>query len=174
MYRKITDISTGRIYIGLLLVFTLLHLGLEADSDTCSHVTVKERTVTDVHERGMIIVEVRNIRSTKGMLKGCLFSSEDGYPEDYTKASSLSKASIKDSCSTEMIFRDVNFGMVAFVIIHDENNDGKLQKGFLFRPKEGFCFSNNAVGLLGPPSFKKASFDFRKKVLRLSVEMINN
>ncbi|MFW5960244.1 MAG: hypothetical protein ACOCSE_03895 [Chitinivibrionales bacterium] len=40
---------------------------------------------TETQERGMVIVEVRNIRDTKGMLKGCLFSSEEGFPEDYNQ-----------------------------------------------------------------------------------------
>jgi uncharacterized protein (DUF2141 family) len=43
-------------------------------------------------------------------------------------------------------------------VLHDENNDHKMNLSVFGLPKEGYAFSNNAMGLAGPPSFQKASF----------------
>ena len=46
-------------------------------------------------------------------------------------------------------------GVIAIVVYHDENNDGKLNTGLFWRPKEGYAFSNNYTPK-GPPKFSKA------------------
>ena len=52
----------------------------------------------------------------------------------------------------------VHGGIMAIVVYHDENNDGELNTGLFWRPKEGFAFSNNYIPK-GPPKFKKASLN---------------
>ena len=49
-------------------------------------------------------------------------------------------------------------GTLAAVVYHDENSDGKLNTGLLWRPKEGFAFSNQ-YSPKGPPRFLKAAVD---------------
>ena len=49
----------------------------------------------------------------------------------------------------------IHEGQIAIVVYHDENNDGKLNTGLFWRPKEGYAFSNNYIPR-GPPSFSKA------------------
>ena len=53
-------------------------------------------------------------------------------------------------------FSKIHEGQIAFVIYHDEDNDGELKTGLFWRPKEGFAFSNN-YNPKGPPKFKKAA-----------------
>ena len=44
-------------------------------------------------------------------------------------------------------------------ILHDENNNSKIDKGLLL-PKEGIGFSNyQTIGLRNRPNFSKASFE---------------
>jgi len=147
----------------------LLFITITYAQDTCSGYQKKP-----VKNSGFIIVSVENIKNRKGLLKGCLFSSEKGFPKDYSQASVLAKTRIEDTSSTKLVFRDVEFGKPAFVIIHDEDEDLKLKTGLFSIPKEGYCFSNNAKGFLGPPGFEKASFDFSTDTLYLSVKMINH
>ncbi|HBO73828.1 MAG TPA: hypothetical protein DD653_03965, partial [Marinilabiliales bacterium] len=43
-------------------------------------------------------------------------------------------------------------------ILHDENSNGKIEKGFIM-PLEGIGFSNyQTIGLSNRPNFEKASF----------------
>ena len=53
----------------------------------------------------------------------------------------------------------VERGAYAVMIYHDENGNGKLDKGLLGMPVEGYAFSNNAKPRLGPPSFEKMRID---------------
>jgi len=52
----------------------------------------------------------------------------------------------------------VKEGIYAFVAFIDENNNGVMDKNRLGIPKEPIGFSVSKMGLFGPPSFKKASY----------------
>ncbi len=49
-------------------------------------------------------------------------------------------------------------GTYAVAIYHDQNSNRKLDRSWLGMPKEGWGFSNNAKGRLGPPSHRAAAF----------------
>lgn len=53
---------------------------------------------------------------------------------------------------------DLKVGTYAIALLHDNNYDGKMNKTLFGLPKEGYGFSNNARGRLGPPTFDDASF----------------
>lgn len=55
-------------------------------------------------------------------------------------------------------FEAIPYGRYAIAILHDENDDMKMNKNFFGLPREGYGFSNNVMGTLGPPSFGKSSF----------------
>ena len=56
-------------------------------------------------------------------------------------------------------------------ILHDENKNGKIDKG-LIMPNEGIGFSNfQSIGFSNRPSFSKASFRVNENKL-VSVKMI--
>ena len=57
-------------------------------------------------------------------------------------------------------FYNLPKGIYAVNVLHDENSNKKIDKGFLL-PIEGIGFSNfNTINLANKPSFKKASFKF--------------
>ena len=53
---------------------------------------------------------------------------------------------------------DLKPGIYAVNVYYDEDGNGELNTNFFGIPTELVGFSNQAKGLLGPPSFKKASF----------------
>lgn len=53
-------------------------------------------------------------------------------------------------------------GTYAFSLYQDENNNGKLDTAAFGIPTEKFGFSNDAEGVMGPPSYEKCSFTFSK------------
>ncbi len=55
-------------------------------------------------------------------------------------------------------FNQIKKGTYAFVAFIDENNNGVMDKNRLGIPKEPIGFSVSKMGLFGPPSFKKASY----------------
>jgi uncharacterized protein (DUF2141 family) len=59
------------------------------------------------------------------------------------------------------IFENLPSGRYAVNILHDENKNGEIDKGFIL-PIEGVGFSNvNKLGLLNGPSFIKSSFELK-------------
>jgi len=106
-----------------------------------------------------LTVEVENLRNSKGIVQFALYNKDNSIPdEDYKKYYRLEKAKIVNGKS-EITFKSLPQGKYAVNILHDENNNGKIDKGLLL-PKEGIGFSNyQSVGLRNRPNFYKASFD---------------
>ena len=61
-----------------------------------------------------------------------------------------------------LVIKELKPGKYAFKYFHDENNDEKINTNFMGIPKEGYGFSNNAKGTIGPPSFDKMLFEITK------------
>lgn len=52
-------------------------------------------------------------------------------------------------------------GIYAVQAYHDENDNGRVDRGLFGIPKEGVGFSNDARIRLGPPKWSNARFDFK-------------
>jgi uncharacterized protein (DUF2141 family) len=64
--------------------------------------------------------------------------------------------------SSTITFKNIPSGKYAVNILHDENKNGKIDKGFIL-PIEGIGFSNfTKIGLGNKPNFKKASFEVKE------------
>ena len=70
----------------------------------------------------------------------------------------------------ECTFSHLPKGNYTVNILHDENNNGKIDKGLIL-PKEGIGFSNySSIGLTNRPNFKKASFELtQNKTIKVKV-----
>ena len=62
----------------------------------------------------------------------------------------------KGSFSKVVVVEHGTYGIKIYI---DKNNNNKFDFNIIGIPKEQFGFSNDAISLLGPPSFKNASFD---------------
>jgi uncharacterized protein (DUF2141 family) len=73
--------------------------------------------------------------------------------------------------SSTVTFKDLPAGKYAVNILHDEDGDEKIKKGFIL-PKEGIGFSNyQAIGIGNKPKFSKASFMLQSD-LKINVKVI--
>ena len=95
---------------------------------------------------------INNIRNKKGLLQIGLFNSENGYPESSSNSFSLAKDTIFSGQLRFFIpvHQPCSF---AITILDDENENGKMDRIFVIKPKEGFGFSNNPKipGRKAPP-----------------------
>ena len=111
-----------------------------------------------------ITVTISGLHSSNGKVMAELFNSENGYPQDHTKAfRELIKVITNNTCT--IVFSDIPKGTYAIACFHDENDNGKLDANFMGIPKEGVGASNNAKGFMGPPKFKDAKFVVEKDVV---------
>jgi len=75
------------------------------------------------------------------------------------------------SGTVQLSFPDVSPGGYAITVVHDENGNGKLDRNPQGIPIEGYGFSNNATGYMGPPSFRDAEIDVDPSHNLFTVEM---
>ena len=109
-------------------------------------------TYTLTSAQGELDITVNNIRKVTGSIMVGLFNNE----KDFPKKAAEGKIVAVTGNSVTITFKDLNPASYAISVIHDENNNGKLDTNLLGIPKEGFAFGNNAIGTFGPPSFKNA------------------
>jgi uncharacterized protein (DUF2141 family) len=101
-------------------------------------------------------VEVSGLKSSKGKCLIYTYTSKKGFPT--TKyASSVIMANITDGACTKVL-PEMPSGEYAILVIHDENDNGKMDTNFIGMPKEGIGTSNNTKSSLGPPSFEDSKF----------------
>jgi uncharacterized protein (DUF2141 family) len=103
-----------------------------------------------------LTVIVYGIEGLKGQIAIGLFNNQNDWIKDKQDYIAL-----KIKVSGDTIFytyKNIPKGIYAVALYHDENMNGILDFGLFYIPKEGYAFSNNVFGILGPPKFEKASF----------------
>lgn len=107
---------------------------------------------------GSLHIEISGIKNDNGYLLVALFNQEKGFPDKEQLAFRKERIPAKTG-TMKLDFANLPAGKYAFGVIHDENNNRILDKGLFGIPKEGFCFSRQAMGTVGPPSFNSASIE---------------
>ena len=107
--------------------------------------------------RARVTIVITGLRSNKGAVLVSLFDNARSFPDKADRAVGKSRVAIRDK-TVRVTFPDLPPGKYAAAILHDENNNLKMDYNLVGMPKEGYGFSNNATGNFGPPSFGKAAF----------------
>ena len=107
-------------------------------------------------------ITVKNLRNEQGVVQFVLYNKDGSIPdEDYKNYYKIVKGEIVNG-SSSITFKNIPSGKYAVNILHDENKNGKIDKGFIL-PIEGIGFSNfESIGLTNRPNFSKASFELSK------------
>jgi|GEM_PF-122591 len=123
--------------------------------------------------RGLQIA-IQSIPTTEGHLAYAIFSSPDGFPEDYQKAVKTGVILIPAKREVNLEFKELPCGSYSLAVYHDRNDNQKLDKNFLGIPTESIGFSRNPIVRFGPPSFQNTEFKLSSTVLtRIQVVMIH-
>jgi uncharacterized protein (DUF2141 family) len=103
-----------------------------------------------------LIIHVTGFRNSKGVLGAELFTSSNGWPEDYKKSFRHEHFPIDGDHATAR-FDHIPAGRYGVVVLHDENQNMKLDRNFMGIPTEGFGFANNPRVFLSAPPIEKAT-----------------
>jgi uncharacterized protein (DUF2141 family) len=118
-----------------------------------------------------IHVKILNIRNSTGTVACALFDSPAGFPNEFlVSATNVMVIKVRKN-QARCDFEDIPPGTYAMAVIHDENMNGKLDTNWLGVPTEGYGFSNNATGVLGPPSYSAASFRYDGQTVQLTMSL---
>ena len=107
--------------------------------------------LTFLSAQSTLTVEITGLENNKGRVIVALL---DKHKKDVADQSSI--ITYKKCTVT---FKDLKHGQYAIRFIHDENENEELDTNILGIPKEGFGFSNDAMGKFGPKDFKEWLFE---------------
>lgn len=103
-----------------------------------------------------LTIEVRDIEKVEGRLYIAIYHSEATFMK---KPLATFRVEVKDKV-VSVPCTGLPAGTYAVSLFQDANGNGKLDTGIFGIPTERFAFSNDAEGIMGPPTYKKCSFTF--------------
>lgn len=105
-------------------------------------------------QNNSLTVVIKGVKNASGRVAVALYNSE----KDFMKNRLTGKVTEASAGAVQVVFENIPAGDYAVSVMHDENQNDKLDSNLVGMPKEGFAFSNDATGMFGPPSFEKAKF----------------
>jgi uncharacterized protein (DUF2141 family) len=104
-------------------------------------------------------VVIKNVQGDGGLVRLAIYNSDDQFMKTEIKAAEVKSV----NGEAIAVLKNVKPGTYAISVMHDANDNKELDSNMFGIPKEGFGFSNDAMGMFGPPDFKKASFQYSGK-----------
>jgi uncharacterized protein (DUF2141 family) len=117
-----------------------------------------------------VVVTVRGFRNRAGALRVKLVADGEGFPGSDTHSAAKRRVPI-GSTEVRVTFDGVAPGGYAVVALHDEDDDGTLDRSRLGLPTEGVGFSSGARMRFGPPTFEEARFELGARDAELAVDL---
>ena len=105
-----------------------------------------------------LTLEVRDIDRPQGFLYVAFYSSPDNFLK---KPLTGFRVEVKDKTVTVPCEGLPEGTTYALALFQDLNENGTLDTGTFGIPQEPTAFSNDAQGVMGPPSFEECSFTLR-------------
>ena len=122
-----------------------------ASPETEKETVIQSETKTVDSTTLNLTINITDLHSNSGIV---LIQLMD---ENHTVLKSF-KGDIKDKACT-VVANDLEKGVYAVKYFHDENANMKMDSDKYGRPTEGYGYSNNAKGNMGPPKIKKTLFN---------------
>ena len=121
-------------------------------------------------QQGKLFIEIKGFKNNQGLVRIVLFDQHKGFPSEY-QYGILSKSQPIDSSIIFVTFDSISYGRYAISVLHDENNNGKMDTNFWGIPKEGYGVSNNINPAMRAPRFEEASFILEKSIKKLKISL---
>lgn len=118
----------------------------------------------------LLRVNIHGLRSDKGKVLAVLFTSPENFPDRPT-GTPITAMGVPHNGEVILEFPGTAPRAYAVAVIHDEDDNGQMNKGFLGIPTEGFGFSNDAPTFMGPPSYKSCEFQKHPGLYAIDMKM---
>ena len=148
---RVTTPSVWNRWLQRLGIIGLLSMPASVSASTVP--TLLEEDAADA----AIDIRVTNVRSADGYVLLLLFNTADGFPNVSTKAINSARIRATKGRVTHEI-RGLAPGRYAVTVIHDENNNKKLDTNLFGIPKEGWGTSRNPRPRTRAPRWSESSF----------------
>jgi uncharacterized protein (DUF2141 family) len=127
-------------------------------------------------------ITIQGVRSDAGEILIGLYDNADGFKNAIANAAK--RGLLPDSSRligtairakrgvVSTVFTQLPKGRYAIIVIHDENDNGRLDENSFGVPTEGYGFGNDAQGLLSAPSFDAAAVTVADADISASIKLI--
>jgi uncharacterized protein (DUF2141 family) len=132
--------------------------------------TLSSLLLASAAQAATLQLEIKDVNVASGTLMIKLVDSEEGYT-DKVKPVEARMVEVTATGDVSVRFDDLKPGSYAIMIMHDENNNGKLDSNILGIPKEGYGFSNNPR-VMRQPTFEEAKFEVKDGEQSISIDLI--
>ena len=113
--------------------------------------------VNGVAAQSKVVAQIANFESTKGVCRACLFSTAASFNGEGGEPFKCVQVAVTGK-TVQVVFEDIPAGTYALFVLHDANNNKKMDKNFLGIPKEGYGASKNKLPFAAAPSFHDNRF----------------
>ena len=117
-----------------------------------------------------LILQVKNVRNKTGVVRFALFPSAEGWPDDKSKSARFGSLPANGGMVTFTI-AGLPPGSYGISVLHDENQNHKLDRDLFGRPKEGIGFGNNPKIGFSTPTWKQSTVHVAGASIESTVEM---
>jgi len=115
-----------------------------------------------------VTVNISNFSPSSGTVEVSLFNSAGSFlVEPYLQAS----GNVDEDGNFQTRFAALPSGEYAVVVVHDANNNGQLDNGFLGFGGEDYAYSNNVQTWFGRPDFDQVKFVVKESGVVLQIDM---
>lgn len=112
-------------------------------------------------------VDVSGLKSDRGSVRIALYGSETAFLKTSVRAAVLPIQGGRTTWQLDALPP----GEYAIAVVHDENGNGKTDRGAFNIPTEPYAFSNGAKALMGPPKWKEARFALKAPATEIQVRL---
>ena len=123
-----------------------------------------------IHAQNSVVVQVENLKNDKGVCRAYLFGQAEHFPSEVAKALDYKVVKMSGN-KASLTFENVPAGTYAISVIHDENNNGKLDTYILGIPKEGYGASKNCLPTMSIPTFEENTFEVSNTTQTLTIRI---
>lgn len=128
--------------------------------------------ITPREETGTLQVTITGIATEEGLIRAALFQGEEGFPDDQSKAFRTASAEAAED-KVVLTFEGLPFGDYALSLLHDENENGKMDTNLFSYPKEAYGISNNPQIMFNMPSFEEAKVTLEEPQKKILIHLRN-
>jgi uncharacterized protein (DUF2141 family) len=115
-------------------------------------------------------INIEGCRNDRGHVMVGLYSDPADFPEPRDPDAVLGAEVVIRGGRATASFEDLPAGRYAVAVIHDENDNKRMDTNLIGMPKEGFCFGNNAMRM-GKPRFNDCAVPVYSDEVNISLKM---
>jgi len=119
---------------------------------------------------GDIELSLLGFRNPNGHALVSLFSGSEGFP-DRVEKSVMTRTVKIDGNRARIRLGPLPWALYALSVLHDENDDGRMNSSWLGTPHEGFGFSGYPEYRFGQPGYDDVSFLLATEQLEMTIKM---